>query len=543
MTRFLRPTQSGNYSFVINNNPVDSKGAQQATFMIIENLQCNQWYTSYVEGTNDGNAAFYTNWAYEFETNASHVQLYINVPDTLDMYEARLYLMNNAESPSLDNFPLAWEPGLYGNLSGSVGGYNFEPNDYRGVVYASCEYMGQSMSLNYTSPNTGPNLYQLVLIGEVGSGNIQFMLKDNFENVSLIPSTIRVFPDTPTKLTFTSNGTKLETAQLSYTTNNWINNSTVNMDISNQTCNATIPGQPAGTLVQYQINATDILENNLYASGNYTVENASLIPLTIIPSRVFPDTPTKLTFTSNGTKLETAQLSYTTNNWINNSTVNMDISNQTCNATIPGQTAGTIVQYQINATDILENGLYASGNYTVKEPLILNITATKNKIRLGENITISGILTPNYSDFIATSNYNDSTTATNSKDSKATSDSNDSIATPNDNDTMATPTYNNYNDSVGEVQFSSVKCTQTVDCVVNSNGTFVATFRPDASGIWTVTATCPETQTSYSCYSQQLTITVTPTPLYVKYSLFIIAGFVAAMAACGVAYFLKFRGK
>ena len=103
----------------------------------------------------------------------------------------------------------------------------------------------------------------------------------------------------------------------------------------------------------------------------------------------------------------------------------MDISNQTCNATIPGQPAGTLVQYQINATDILENGLYASGNFTVKEPLTLNITAVKNKIRLGENITINGILTPNYNDFIATSNSNDSTTTTNSKDSKAASNSND----------------------------------------------------------------------------------------------------------------------
>ena len=534
------PTQSGNYSFVIINNPFGSKGAQQATFMIIENLACDTWYTSYVEGTSNSNPVFYTNWAYEFETNASHVQLYIKVPDTLGMYEARLYLMNNAESPSLNNFPLAWEPGLYGNLSSPVGGYNFEPNDYRGVAYTTDEHMGQFLTLNYTSTNTGDNLYQLVLIGNVGSGNVQLMLKDDFEKDSLIPSVVRVFPNTPTTLTYTSNNTDLETAQLAYTTNSWTNTTTLNMNISNQTCNATIPSQPAGTIVQYQINATDILENNLFASGNYTVENASLIPLTI-PSRVYPDTPTKLTYTSNGTKLETAQLAYTLDNWTNTISVNMGISNQTCNATIPSQPAGTIVQYQINATDILENGLFASGNFTVKEPLTLNITPVKTKIRLGENITINGILTPNYNDFIATSNSTDSTTTTNSKDSKVTSNSNDSVA--NSNESTATPNYNDYNDSIGEVQFSSIDSTQTIDCVVSSNGTFVATFRPNASGIWAVTATCPETQTSYSCYSQQLTITVTPQPLYVKYSLFIIAGFIAAMAVGGVIYFLKFKGK
>jgi hypothetical protein len=80
------PTQSGNYSFVITNNPVDSKSAQQATFMIIENLVCDQWYTTYVEGTNNSTLSFHTNWAYEFVTNSSYVELYITVPQTLDMY-------------------------------------------------------------------------------------------------------------------------------------------------------------------------------------------------------------------------------------------------------------------------------------------------------------------------------------------------------------------------------------------------------------------------------------------------------------------------
>jgi hypothetical protein len=540
------PIQSGNYSFVINNNSVDSKGAQEATFMIIQDLPCDQWCTSYVEGTSDDTTNFYTNWAYEFETNASYVQLYINVPETLDMYEARLYLMNNAASPTLDNFPLAWEPGLYGNLSGSVGGYNFESEDYRGAAFASCEYPGQSMFLNYASPNTGTNLYQLVLIGEQGSGTIEFLMKDTFENASLILSPITVFPDTPTELAFTSSNTStiLGTAHLSYTTNNWVNNNTLNMNVSNQSCNATIPGQPAGTLVQYQISATDILENNLYATGNYTVENDSLAPLTPMPSEVYPSIPVDLDFTSNGTMLNTAQLSYTTDDWSNNNTVNMDISNQTCNATIPGQLAGTTVQYQINATDMLQNGLYASGNYTVKDPLILDITAVKNKISLGGKVTVSGVLSPNYNEYAAALNINGSLNtptqnAANSK-TKATSSSIDSLLASEYAGSLGTPDYNN---SVAEVQFSSNNSTQTVDCTVTSNGTFVASFRPDSSGLWAVTAASPETQTSYSCYSQPLIITVTPQPLYIKYSAFVIAGLVAAMVAGGVIYFLKFRNR
>ena len=43
------------------------------------------------------------------------------MPDTIDMYEARLHLMSNAESFTVNNVSLPWEPGLYGNLS-DVGG-------------------------------------------------------------------------------------------------------------------------------------------------------------------------------------------------------------------------------------------------------------------------------------------------------------------------------------------------------------------------------------------------------------------------------------
>ena len=60
-------------------------------------------------------------------------------------------------------------------------------------------------------------------------------------------------------------------------------------------------------------------------------------------------------------------------------------------------------------------------------------------------------------------------------------------------------------------------------------------------GIWAVFASSPETQTSYRCDSQELIITVIEPPVYVKYSLFIIVGLVAASAVGGVVYFLKFR--
>ena len=398
------PTQTGNYSFVIVNNPNDSESAQQATLMIIENLETDQWYTTPMEGASGTDSNFYTNWAYEFATNASRVELYVNVPQTLDMYEARLYLMNNAKSSTLNSFPLPLESGLYGNLTGSVGGYNFESNGYRGVAYASCEYMGESMFLNDTSPNTGvANLYHLVLIGEVGSGTIQFMLKTQFGNTSMTPL--------------------------------------------------------------------------------------------VTPTRVYPDTPAKISYISNNASLQRAQLSYTSDNWNSSTSVNMAISNQTCNATLPGQTAGSLVQYRIDACDVLNNNMTATGNYTVKAQPTLNINVAKDPIRLGENITITGNITPNC------------------------------------------------NNSKVKVQFSTSNSTQIINATVTQNGNFTANFKPDSSGVWSVSATVLETQSSWRCDSEPLTVTVNEPPIYVKYSLYIIIGLVAVSAVGGVVWFLKFRGK
>jgi len=312
--------------------------------------------------------------------------------------------MNDAKSLSINSYPLPWEQGLYGNVSGRVGGYNFESEGYRGVAYASCEYPGQDMFLNYTSPNTGANLYHVAFIGEEGQGDIEFLLKTRFDNASLTP--------------------------------------------------------------------------------------------VVSPTRVYPSNVTFISYvTSNNATLEQAQLSYTTDNWTNTDSIKMAISNQTCVAPIPSQTAGSLVQFRIDATDLLRNNMTATGNYAVKQPLALNITAVKDSIVLGENITVSGNLTP---------------------DSNA---------------------------SEVQVQFNKSNSTQTVYCLVSHNGTFTASYKPNDSGLWNVTAISPETQTTWRCDSEELIVTVTEPPIYVKYSLFIIAGLIATMAVGGAVYYLKFRGR
>ena len=398
------PSKSGNYTFVVVNDARESKGAQQATFMIVEDLECNVWHTHSSEGkTNSSSSSLRTCWTYEFVTNESYLQLWMEVPDTLDMYEARLYLMNNPQSPSINDFPLPWEPGLYGNKSGDVGGYNLENDGYRGVAYASCEYRGQDMYLNYTSPLSQKNLYHLVFIGEAGSGDVVFMIKTKFGDTSLTPVTV--------------------------------------------------------------------------------------------PRRVYPNSPVNVAYTSNSSVLEEATLRYTNDDWKTNVGTAMAIDNRTCNATIPGQAAGTFVQYQVEADDVQKNNLTVAGNFTVKQQSFLNITAERERITFGENITVNGIITP-------------------------------------ENESLPV-----------KVAFSGGNTTKEVECTPFENGTFTASFQPDTLGLWGVQATSAETGKVYQCESLELLITVEEPPFYVTYFLYLVGGLAAGIAVGVLVYLRKFRNR
>jgi hypothetical protein len=403
---FFAPKYSGNYTFVIRNDPRESSGAEEATFMIIENVECNVWHENYVEGKDAGDQpVFNTSWAYEFATESQHVEVYAKVPDTLDMYEVRLYLMSDPTSKNqtvLNDVPLAWEPGLYGNRSKLLGGYNLESEEYRGVAYASCEFYGKDMFLNFTSPHKGKSLYHLVLIGEAGSGTVEFLVKTEFGKAFLKPSTV--------------------------------------------------------------------------------------------PSRVYPEDNATVAFTSNSTDLVNATLQYSTNSWQNTTALNMEIvDNRTCRAVILGQVAGTSVVYRVVADDVLENTLKINGSYAVKYSMALNISLPRKTVVIGENVTVRGYVTPTGDELPLT------------------------------------------------LTFTGVNRTAQVECTTFKNGTFVASFKPDTLGTWSVQASFVEDKFRYGVTSGELSVKVEEPSFIAKYSLYIGGGLGAAAIVGGVVYVKKFR--
>jgi hypothetical protein len=56
--------------------------------------------------------------------------------------------------------------------------------------------------------------------------------------------------------------------------------------LDNRTCTTTIPGQAAGTTVNYRVEASDLLENILVANGSYPVKNDLSLNLTAVSENV-----------------------------------------------------------------------------------------------------------------------------------------------------------------------------------------------------------------------------------------------------------------
>jgi hypothetical protein len=289
---FFTPATTGNYTFKIISDARQSHGAEAATFMAIENAQTDEWFSTNIEGKRpDGSSGTNTAWAYEFVTDSPQIQVYIQVPATLDMYEARIYAMSDNQSLIINSAPLPWEPGLYGELKGNIGGYNLNSEGYRGVTYASCEYKGQDMQLNYNTNTTRKTLYQLVLIGEVGTGTVDFLVKTQF-NATLTPSNAtknlnKVNIGNETKITYTSESTDLTGAALDYSTDQWNSTLEITMSIESRTCTATIPQQKAGTNVNYRVSANDTLMNTLSAKGSFTVKQVATLNITVVNEPVY----------------------------------------------------------------------------------------------------------------------------------------------------------------------------------------------------------------------------------------------------------------
>ncbi|MCW4021348.1 MAG: hypothetical protein NWF14_09010 [Candidatus Bathyarchaeota archaeon] len=290
---FFIPKYSGEYSFLLKNDAKESRGEDEGTLMIIEHLECDHWYELYLGGKIDDEPTWNTSWAYEFTTSSERVEVIVEVPDTLDMYEAQLYLMANPSQgvgTILNGVPLAWEPGLYGETDPSAvyGGYRLDAEGFsHSNASASCEYLGQDMLISYEPPSGGDIfLYHLSLIAETGEGVLRYIFKTDFEAPSLsIPNPVeRSYSDYDTTITALASDEEsgLETVLLEYSLDNWETRTAIEMSPSqDDTYTAKIPRQSAGTTVKYKVTAADTAGNTAEEEGTYEVKDLTIITITL----------------------------------------------------------------------------------------------------------------------------------------------------------------------------------------------------------------------------------------------------------------------
>ncbi len=194
--QYYVPETTGDYRFRIINDPRDSKNNHSAVFMLIEHIDTNVRYTRFLEGRNeDDEELLNTGWAYELNTSAPRIRVYVDVPDSLDMYEVRLYAMANPDAGigySLSGLGVP-SGDLFDNFAGEYGGFNTSCKGERNVeAMASCEYSGQDMVFVYDTPNsvnaTSNIFYYLALIAEHGEGTVEFYVQTDFNppNITLV---------------------------------------------------------------------------------------------------------------------------------------------------------------------------------------------------------------------------------------------------------------------------------------------------------------------------------------------------------------------
>jgi len=408
---FFTPKYTGNYSFLIKNDPRESQAAKGATFMLIEHIDCNRWYQCYLQGKVNDKPVENTSWAYEFNTTSKYVEVIIEVPDALDMYEARLYIMANPSKDMgalLNGVPLAWEPGLYGARSNLYGGYNLDSEGFRHPdAFASCEYPGQDMLINYTFPEKGNILYHLVFIAEHGVGNLNFTVKTDFEAPILrVQDPIeRAYPSNETLITayVSDAGSGLRNVILNYTKDNWATWNSIEMTPSqNQTYIATIPGQPAGTTVKYKIVASDIADYKTEIQSSYVVKNPTNINFSLSKSVILGGESINVTGSISHSGA-TVTLNYTCDDIIVIRQVSANSSGFFEDVYAPNKVGLWTVLACWPGNGTCFEAFTDCKNFTVKKTsMSITCSLSNEKLTIGENVTVTGLVEPGFENLTVT---------------------------------------------------------------------------------------------------------------------------------------------
>ena len=400
--RFFTPSASGLYYVTIRNDALESSAAEEGTLMVLEHIEPNEWHGRWMEGKIDEVPQDDTFWSYEFVTSAPRIRIFVDVPDALDMYEARRYVMGNPDAGSGEQVRgahVAWEPGLRGELSGAYGGFNFDPQGYRHVdAMASCERSGEDMVIDYTAPVAGELLYHLALIAEYGGGKLEFIVQTDFDPPQLTlvdpPEIVYEGESVPLEVEI-ADDTELTVVEFSYSDDGGETWSERSPELTEEgTHLVTVPSVQPGTSVEYIFQAEDVMGNRGEVGGSYFTMGFSTIEIRLVDTELSAgdEAVARGDLYPEG---ESAILSYSHGEEQTNFTVATDPTGRFNHTFTPAALGAWQLLASYPGSEAYEPSVSEVINFTVSSlPTSVVFTMDTDEVEAGGRVALSGYVSP-----------------------------------------------------------------------------------------------------------------------------------------------------
>ena len=306
---YFVPEQTGEYTFRIVNDERDSENAETAILMVIEHIDVNTEYSQFLEGRDSGdNEVLYSGWAFEFNTSAPEIRVFVDVPSLLDMYEARLFAM---AKPDADVGYSLYGIGVplgefFTGFSGDYGGVNtYSQGDRNIEAMDSGEYSGQNLEFIYDTPNSANSssdiYYYLVIIAEHNQGTVDFVVQTDFEPpvISLDPPDVGVEGE-DTEITVTvEDETEIEEIWIEYSTDEGETWRTKDLSEKGDGYRCELGSLFAGEYVDFTIYAEDAFGNIGSIESGFEVKRIISLDSYIANKNLYGDESAMVTGSSN----------------------------------------------------------------------------------------------------------------------------------------------------------------------------------------------------------------------------------------------------
>ncbi|MCK4437938.1 hypothetical protein KAV47_02585, partial [Candidatus Bathyarchaeota archaeon] len=394
--QYFTPSESGNYYVTVRNDPNESEAAENATLMVVEHIEPNRWYTRFLPEPIEDEFLYDSDWVYEFESSARRLKIDIEVPSTLDMYEARLYVMANpadGKGREIMGVMAPWESGLYANRSGIYGGFNNDPQGFRHLnASASCEHTGDDMLIDYRQRIKDPLLYHLLLMSEYCNGTLRFMIQTDFKApvITDAGSPVDIEGDTDAVVRCRiEDDSEITQVDLHYSVDGNKTWSMAPFTSKADMYNGTIPGQDGGTVIDYYWEATDVMGNTAKLSGRVGVRTSSDLSVAIDKPKILGGET--VTLTGELSQPGKIKIKYTLGDKVTGYDLTTDAAGSFTHVFMPNQLGSWKVE-AVFAGDISYRPAASNKeNFRVeRKPTSLTLNLSANEIGLGSSVNLTG---------------------------------------------------------------------------------------------------------------------------------------------------------